>query len=62
MLVTREVQEGVFTPRVESFGLESGVIKWVSDRTIDASLRERVAAAADSIIAGTLVVAGQGVP
>jgi basic membrane lipoprotein Med (substrate-binding protein (PBP1-ABC) superfamily) len=66
LLVVREVQEGVFTPRVESFGLESGVIQWVSDSTTAASwpvgLRERVAAAADSIIAGTLVVAGQGAP
>lgn len=66
LLVVREVQEGVFTPRVESFGLASGVIRWVSDTTTaptwPAGLRERVTAAADSIIAGTLVVAGQGAP
>jgi len=66
LLVVREVQEGVFTPRVESFGLASGVIRWVSDSTTEASwptgLRERIAAATDSIIAGTLVVAGQGAP
>src|SRR5690606_32264845 len=62
MLVAREVQEGVFTPRVESFGLGSGVIRWVSDSTTAPDIRERVAAAADSIIAGTLVVAGQGIP
>lgn len=64
LLVAREVQEGRFTPRVESFGLASGVIRWVTDSTVladvPAELRARVAAAADSIAAGTLVVAGQG--
>lgn len=63
LLVGREVQGGSFTPRVESFGLASGVIQFaVNDRlkaTWPAGLSARVAAAADSISAGTLVVAGE---
>ena len=59
LLVAREVQEGRFTPRVESFGLESGVIKWVTNPALDSmvptALRERIRATADSIVAGTLV-------
>ncbi|HEX9167032.1 MAG TPA: BMP family protein [Gemmatimonadales bacterium] len=58
LLVAREVQEGRFVPRVESFGLESGVIQWVPNPVLDsmipAALRERVRATADSIAAGTL--------
>lgn len=58
VLVAREVKEGRFTPRVETFGLESGVIKWVPNPALDsmvpAALRERLRATADSIIAGTL--------
>lgn len=58
MLVAQEVAEGRFTPRVESFGLESGVIKWVvnpalADR-IPPALQTRLQATADSIIDGTL--------
>lgn len=64
LLVAREVQEGRFIPRVESFGLESGVIRWVTDpaiaNTLPDGLLGRVQSAADSIIAGTLIVAGQG--
>lgn len=59
LLVAREVQEGRFVPRVESFGLESGVITWVTNPALDsmvpAALRERIRATADSIVAGTLV-------
>ena len=59
LLVAREVQEGRFVPRVESFGLESGVIQWVINPALDtlvsAALRDRVRATADSIVAGTLV-------
>ncbi len=59
LLITREVREGRFTPRVESFGLESGVIRYVGnpglDSLISPELRARVQAAQDSIIAGTLV-------
>lgn len=66
LLVAREVKGGSFTPRVESFGLASGVIKFTRNPmfvgTIPAELEARVAAAADSIAAGTLVVAGVSVP
>lgn len=59
MLVAREVREGRFTPRVESFGLESGVIRYVSNPALDSltppALRARVQAVQDSIVAGTLV-------
>ena len=64
LLVAREVQSGTFTPRVESFGLASDVVRFTTDSTITmpAELMARVRAAADSIAAGTLVVAGQGAP
>jgi basic membrane lipoprotein Med (substrate-binding protein (PBP1-ABC) superfamily) len=66
LLVAREVKEDRFTPRVESFGLESGVISFVTNPTLTstwpAGLAERVKAAHDSIIAGTLVVAGVKAP
>lgn len=59
LLVAREVQEGRFTPRVESFGLESGVIQWVPnpglDSMISPALRERIRATADSIASGLLM-------
>lgn len=59
LLVAQEVKEGRFTPRVESFGLESGVIRWVPNPALDAlmpaDLKTRIAATQDSIIAGTLV-------
>jgi basic membrane protein A and related proteins len=58
MLITREVLEGTFTPRVESFGLESGVIRWVPNPALDSlipgALRSRLAATADSIASGLL--------
>jgi len=59
LLITREVKEGRFQPRVESFGLESGVIRYVSNPGLDSmmstDLKEKLQAAQDSIIAGTLV-------
>lgn len=59
LVIAREVKEGRFIPRVESFGLESGVIRWMPNPALDslipAALRERLRATADSIIAGTLV-------
>ena len=65
LLVGREVHSGQFVPRAESFGLASGVIRFELNPafadTIPPALRARVAAAADSIIAGTLAVAA-GVP
>jgi basic membrane protein A and related proteins len=61
LMVAREVKEGRFTPRVESFGLESGVIRYVANPALDSlvsdALRARLQAAADSIIAGSLRVA-----
>lgn len=58
LLVAREVQAGKFTPRVESFGLASGVIRYEPNPRLEglvpAALRARVRAAADSIAAGTL--------
>ena len=60
LLIAREVVGGSFAPRVESFGLSSGVIRWATNPAIStalpAGLAERVRAAADSIAAGTLVV------
>jgi putative NIF3 family GTP cyclohydrolase 1 type 2 len=59
LLIAREVREGKFHPRVESFGLESGVIRYVTNPALDtlvsAALKAKVQAAQDSIIAGTLV-------
>jgi len=58
LLVAEEVKAGTFTPKVESFGLSSGVIRYVPNLKLDslvpAPLRARVRAAADSIAAGTL--------
>lgn len=55
LTVAREVQSGKFTPKVESFGLKSGVIRYEADSALEAALppelRARVAAARDSIIA-----------
>ena len=59
LLISREVKEGRFTPRIESFGLESGVISYVPNPALDSLVTEdtraKVKAAQDSIIAGTLV-------
>lgn len=59
LLIARQVREGRFAPRVESFGLESGVIRYVPNPALDsmvpADLKAKVRAAEDSIIAGTLV-------
>jgi basic membrane lipoprotein Med (substrate-binding protein (PBP1-ABC) superfamily) len=53
LLVAREVQGGTFVPKVESFGLASGVVAYVSNPSLDSmvppSLAARVRAAADSI-------------
>lgn len=58
LLVAREVKMGTFKPRVESFGLASGVIRYEPNPRLDslvpAPLQARVKAAADSIAAGTL--------
>ena len=66
LLVTREIQRVGFTPHLESFGLASGVIRLDVNPALEshwpAGLHERIAAARDSIAAGTLKVAGQGAP
>ena len=53
LLVAREVQLGTFTPKVESFGLASGVVRYVPnpglDSLVPAALRAQVQAAEDSI-------------
>lgn len=58
LTVGREVKEGRFTPRVESFGLASGVVRYHPNPSLAGAvppvLAARVAAAADSIAAGTL--------
>jgi basic membrane lipoprotein Med (substrate-binding protein (PBP1-ABC) superfamily) len=58
LAVGREVKAGHFMPRVESFGLESGVIRYEMSSpllgTVPPELIARVNGARDSIIAGTL--------
>ena len=58
LLVGREVKAGTFVPRVEAFGLASGVVRFDWDtvvvRHVPAALRARITAAHDSIAAGTL--------
>jgi basic membrane protein A and related proteins len=61
LLVAREVRAGTYTPKVEAFGLASGVVRYgpnpVLDTLVPAPLKARIAAAADSIAAGTLLAA-----
>ncbi|MGH7526035.1 MAG: BMP family protein [Gemmatimonadales bacterium] len=61
LLVAAEVKAGKYVPRVESFGLESGVIRYdpnpALDSLVPADLKLKVLAAADSIVAGTLIAA-----
>ena len=56
LLVAREVKAGTFRPKVESFGLQSGVVRYEANPALDslvpAALKARVKAAADSIAAG----------
>ena len=56
--VAREIKEGRFTPRVETFGLAGGVLRYEENPAltgrVPAALRARLAAVRDSIIAGTL--------
>jgi len=53
LLVAREVEAGQFTPKVESFGLASGVVRYVPNPALDSlvppALAVRVRAAEDSI-------------
>ncbi|HYC33047.1 MAG TPA: BMP family protein [Gemmatimonadales bacterium] len=61
LLVAREVRQGTFQPKVEAFGLSSGVVRYDPnprlDSLVSAQLSGRLKAAADSISAGTLVAA-----
>jgi basic membrane protein A and related proteins len=61
LTVAREVKEGNFQPKVEAFGLSSGVVRYVPNPALQSlvheTLRSRLQAAADSIAAGTLVAA-----
>jgi len=53
--VAKEVKAGGFKPKVESFGLKSGVIRYEPNPALEASipqvLRQRLATARDSIVA-----------
>lgn len=59
LLVGREVKGGTFTPHLESFGVASGVVRYDPDsgvsQSLPAALRAHIAAARDSIAAGTLI-------
>ena len=59
LAVAREVKGGTFVPKVESFGLAGGVIRYVPNpalaAVVPAGLTAKVLAAADSIVAGTLI-------
>ena len=61
LTVGREVKEGRFKPRVEAFGLASGVVRYASNPALESmvhpSLRSKVQAAADSLADGTLIAA-----
>jgi basic membrane protein A len=61
LLVARDVRSGSFRPRVESFGLKSGVVRYQPNPAlgglVPAALKARVQAAADSITTGELVPA-----
>jgi basic membrane protein A and related proteins len=65
LLVAEEVKAGTFRPRVEAFGLASGVVRYQPNPALDslvpAALKARVKAAADSIAAGTLLPTGRAV-
>ncbi len=58
LAIAREVKDGRFMPRVETFGLTGGVLRYEENPAVasrlPATLRERLQAAHDSIVAGTL--------
>lgn len=60
LLVARRVKDGAFTPGVMYFGIRDGVVDLIINprmrERVDGRLTERIAAARDSIIAGTLRV------
>jgi len=61
LLVAAEVRSGSYRPRVEVFGLQSGVVRYVPNPLLDslvpADLKARLRAATDSIISGSLIAA-----
>jgi basic membrane lipoprotein Med (substrate-binding protein (PBP1-ABC) superfamily) len=61
LLVASEVSSGQFTPQVRVFGLRSGVVRYVPNPLLDSvvppRLKARMRAAADSLVAGTLIAA-----
>jgi len=61
LLVAAEVRSGKFEPRVEAFGLEGGVVSYLPNPRLDSlvppGVKARMRAAADSMIAGTLIAA-----
>jgi basic membrane lipoprotein Med (substrate-binding protein (PBP1-ABC) superfamily) len=61
LMVASEVRSGNFAARTRVFGLEDGVVAYRSNPRLDTlitnSLRSRLKAAADSLIAGTLIAA-----
>jgi basic membrane protein A len=58
LAIARKVKEGSFAPRVESFGLAGGVLRYEANprlaNRISPALAAWVRAAADSLVAGTL--------
>jgi basic membrane lipoprotein Med (substrate-binding protein (PBP1-ABC) superfamily) len=61
LLVASEVRSGHFTPRVQAFGLGSGVVSYLPNprlaSLVPPELKVRMRAAADSMVAGTLIAA-----
>jgi basic membrane lipoprotein Med (substrate-binding protein (PBP1-ABC) superfamily) len=59
LAVAREVRTGRFTPAVQAFGLQGGIVRFVLNPELEPSLpstlRVWLSAAEDSIVAGTLV-------
>ncbi len=63
LLVAEEVKAGTFVPKVEAFGLASGVVRYHANPALDGlvspALKARLKAAADSIATGSLVPAAR---
>ena len=63
LAVAREVRAGSFSPRVESFGLRSGVIRYEANPALESripdALRQRLQQARDSIVARDTAGAAQ---
>lgn len=63
LAIARQIKDGSFTPKVESFGLAGGVLRYEANPRlagrIPAALASWVQAASDSIVAGTLKVRPQ---